>query len=395
MTKKTPEKKCLIVTSVSSMVGQFMMPNIDLLMSLGYDVTVATNFEFGSTFDSACANELLNALEKKNVIICNVSFVRSVFSFKNITAYRQIKKLVDKNNYSLIHCHSPIGGVIARLVARKKRSFGTKVIYTAHGFHFFKGASLVNWFLYYFTEKYLSKITDILITINKEDYDFACRKMQASKIRYVHGAGVDTKKFSEPVVDAKTKRNEIGIPLNSDVLISVGELTKRKNHQVIIKTMGKMKTKDLYYVICGQGKRIAGLRNLCRRLNLQNRVMFLGYRNDIADLLCMSNLYVFPSLQEGLSVSLMEAMAAKLPCVVSNIRGNVDLITDGEGGVLCSVNNIGEYKNAIEKLVVDIELRQKMGEYNQAVLRKFDTAIVLNQLEKIYNELLFLDSTGH
>jgi glycosyltransferase involved in cell wall biosynthesis len=370
-------KKCLIVASVSSMIGQFNMPNIDLLLSMGYKVTVAANFSFGNTFNNSHAEDLWDVLKDKNVDVYNIKFYRNIFSFKNITAYKQIKKLIANNNYELIHCHSPIGGVVTRLAAKKHRKNGTCVIYTVHGFHFYKGAPILNWLLYYPIEKWLSKYTDALITINHEDYDLAKQKMKAEKIYYIPGIGIDTEKFANPATDLERKRKELKIPSDATVLISIGELSKRKNHQAAIKAVNKIKSNKLYYIICGEGKLESKLRNLCKKFKVENRVLFLGYRSDTVDLLHMSDIFIFPSLQEGLPVALMEAMAAGLPCVASKIRGNTDLIKHNKGGFLCG----NEYSSSIE---IMMKKQMYMGKYNREFIAQFDISNSMQKMLKIY-----------
>jgi len=379
-------KKCLMIASVSSMIGQFNMPNIDLLLSMGYMVAVAANFSFGNTFTDSDAEDLWNTLKSKNIEVHNIAFVRNIFDFKNITAYKQIKTLIDENGYSLIHCHSPIGGAVARLAARRHRKTGTQVIYTAHGFHFYRGAPLVNWLLYYPMEKWLSKYTDILITINNEDYNSAIQRLNAKNTYYIPGIGVDANRFANPAVDGKSKRGELGIPADATVIISIGELSKRKNHQVAIKAMSKIKSDKLYYIICGQGKLQKKLRDLCQKLKLENFVLFLGYRNDISDLLHMSDIFVFPSLQEGLPVALMEAMAAGLPCIVSKIRGNTDLVAHTKKVYICENNDEGEYIRAIENFMEEGARSGKMDAQTKNPLKKFDITYVLQQTKKIYSE---------
>jgi glycosyltransferase involved in cell wall biosynthesis len=376
------DKKCLIVASVSSMISLFNMPNIELLQSMGYDITVAANFSFGNVFSNNHAEELWNKLESMNVKVYNIKFFRNAFNLKNVTFYRQIKRLIKENDYSLIHCHSPIGGAITRLAVHKARKKNSKIIYTAHGFHFYKGAPIINWLLYYPMEKWLSKCTDVLITMNKEDYELAKRKMKAKSTHYIPGIGVDTDKFSKPNVDRDFKRYELVIPSDAVVLISVGELNKNKNHQIIIKAMAKLKTPNLHYCIAGIGNMDSELKKLAGNLGLQNSFHLLGYRTDIVDLLHMVDIFVFPSLREGLPVSLMEAMAAGLPCVASKIRGNIDLIEHGKGGFLCGVNEVDEYKKAIENIMEN----PGMGEYNKNIVQKFDIGVVMEQMKKIYNE---------
>ena len=367
------KKKCLYLATLTDHIKAFHIPYLRWFKEQGWEVHVAT---YGDDEIPYC--------DKKY----NIAIQRSPFRLKNIKAYYQLKNVLKSENYDIIHGHTPMGGVLTRLCGKRHRKHGTKVIYTAHGFHFYRGASLLNWLLYYPIEKWLSKYTDVLITMNKEDYDFAQLKMKAKKICYISGIGIDTDKFANLTIDRETKRRKLGIPTEAIVLISVGELSKRKNQQVAIKAVSKLKLNNLYYVICGQGNLKDNLVNLCKELNIENHVLFLGYRSDTVDLLHMSDVFMFPSLQEGLPVALMEAMAAGLPCIVSRIRGNVDLIENKKGGLLCNVSNEGEYSIAINTIVENYEFKHDMSEYNKNVVQKFDIKVVMEQMEKIYREVL-------
>jgi glycosyltransferase EpsD len=360
-------RKCLFVATVIGHIKVFHIPYLKWFKEQGWEVHVAANGE----------EEIPYCDKKFNILI-----QRSPFKLQNINAHSQLKKIISYEKYDIIHGHTPMGGILTRLCGKKHRKTGTRIIYTAHGFHFFKGAPFINWLLYYPMEKWLSRYTDTLITINKEDFNFAERKMKAKSTHYIPGIGIDTDKFASSIVDKETKRNEFGIPLDSIVLISVGELNTNKNHQIIIKAINKIKNDNLYYIICGQGNELKQLQGLCKKLGIENHVLFLGYRTDIIDLLHMSDVFVFPSLREGLPVSLMEAMVAGLPCVVSKIRGNVDLIEHGKGGFLCGVNDVNEYEEAIEKVTKN----KNMGEYNKTAVQGFDVAVVLNKMKEIYYE---------
>ena len=355
--------KVLFVATVTEHITAFHLPYLRWFKEKGFEVHIA-----------AWGDDVIPYCDKKH----NVAIRRSPFKLGNIKAYFQLKNILKHEKFDIIHGHTPMGGILARLCGRKHRKHGMKVFYTAHGFHFFKGAPLLNWLLYYPIEKRLSRYTDVLITINREDYALAKRKMRAEKVCYVPGVGVDTDKFAAPSVDRETKRKELGLPLDAVVLISIGELNKNKNHQTAIKAVSRIQNDNLYYIICGRGKLQGKLQELCRQLKLEDRVMFLGYRKDIPELLNSSDIFVFPSLREGLSVSLMEAMAASLPCVVSKIRGNVDLIEDSKGGYLCG--NIGDYTESIEKI------NQNMGEHNKNVIQNFGLAFVMEKMKEIYSE---------
>ena len=291
------------------------------------------------------------------------------------SAYKQIKKLLVNNKYEFIHCHSPIGGVCGRLAAKVTH---TKVIYTAHGFHFYKGASKLNWMIYYPIEKVLSYITDVLITINKEDYELAKR------VEYVPGIGVDTNKFAKVVMDKNEKRKELGLCQDNIVLLSVGELNKNKNHEVIIRALAKLENSNIQYIIAGRGNLELSLKELAKELNIEKQVHFLGFRTDISELYNISDIFCFPSYREGLSVALMEAMSSGISVVCSNIRGNRDLIHNDKGGYLCNPKNVDEFLTKIRHLYKNKNIMIDMGRHNQVYINKFDIEIVNEQMSKIY-----------
>lgn len=339
------QEKVLILASVASMIDQFNMSNIDILLSLGYEVHVACNFEKGSTCTAERINQLKKKLDKLNVKYYQIDFTRSVFNiFKDIEAYKQVKKIMVENRYKFIHCHSPIGGVVGRLACKKTR---TKCIYTAHGFHFFKGAPIQNWLIFYPIEKWLSKYTDILITINKEDYDRAKKKFNMKKIEYVPGVGIDIDYIKSIVIDKNNLKNALNIPIDNKVIISVGELSKRKNHEIVIKSLKNIQ--NVTYIICGQGDLKDHLNYLAKQYNVDLRL--LGFRSDRIELMKMSDIFIFPSLQEGLPVALMEAIACELPCIASKIRGNIDLIVDEKNGYLINTKDTMLINHLISKIL--------------------------------------------
>lgn len=376
-------KKVLMLASVASMIDQFNMGNIGILKEQGYEVHVAANFEQGSTSSSDRMEKFKQELKELNIQYYQIDFSRNITNIlENIKAYNQIKKIMSENNYEFVHCHSPIGGVCGRLAAKVTK---TKVIYTAHGFHFFKGASKLNWILYYPIEKILSYITDILITINHEDYHTAKKKMKAKQIYYIHGIGVDTKIFNNVIVDKEKKKNELNMPKDAVVLLSVGELNKNKNHEIIIRALAKLNNKKVYYCIAGKGSLKSYLEKLANSLNISEQVYFLGFRTDINKLYKVSDVFCFPSYREGLSVAMMEAMASGLPVVCSDIRGNTDLIKNGQGGYLCKPNSVDSFEKAIRQLISSNELVNSMIKINQSNIKTFDNEIVVQEMNKIYN----------
>lgn len=375
-------KKVLVLASVASMIDQFNIPNIKLLKDMGYEVHVACNFEKGNTCTKDKIIELKNTLKRMDVNFYQIDFVRKITKLaENLKAYKQVEHLLKKNDYRFIHCHSPIGGVCGRIAGHRTN---TKVIYTAHGFHFFKGAPLLNWLLYYPVERWLARYTDVLITINKEDYSRAKKSFKAGRIEYVPGVGIDLEKFNKVEIDTNLKRKEIGLPQNSFVLLSIGELNKNKNHEIVIRALATIKNKHIHYIICGQGQLESYLKNLSNELGLKNQVHLLGFRKDIPEIFRVSDLFVFPSFREGLSVSLMEAMANGIAVVCSEIRGNSDLIQSGEGGYLVKPTEIEGFANYLTKLMSDNKLRKDLGQFNLKKIENFSIENVISAIENIY-----------
>ncbi|MBD7964914.1 glycosyltransferase family 4 protein [Fictibacillus norfolkensis] len=366
-------KKILIVSTVSRQFYLFEQGNIEVLKSLGYEVHAAANFS-----DS---NERLDSLE---IVRHHFDIDRSPFSLINIKAYKELKKIMKSEKFNVVHCHSPMGGVLARLVAR---SVGiTPVIYTAHGFHFYKGAPMINWLVYYPVEKFLSKLTQMIITINQEDFAMA-KKFNTNRVVYVPGIGVNTEKFNDYIVDRDKKRKDLNIPNETVVLVSVGEMIKRKNHESALKALSKVNNRDYLYLICGKGELDDYLRSLTKSLGIEDKVRFLGYRNDIPEICIASDIFLFPSFQEGLPVSVMEAMSAGLPVIGSEIRGNTDLIDNDKGGYLLKPEDVAGFAEKIERVISNKELRKKMGKYNSLKVKEFDQKRVKKIMAELYEGL--------
>lgn len=378
--------KALILASVASMIDLFNRDNINILLKLGYDVEVATNFEFGSITSSKRVNEYKQELIDKGIKVYNIPIPRNINMIKEIiSSYRMLKKLVNKREYAVVHCHSPIGGVICRLACKNvRKKYATKVIYTAHGFHFFKGASKKNWMLFYPTEYFCSYYTDVLITINKEDYNSA-KKFHAKKVEYVPGIGIHTNEFRNISINRNKLREEFGFSDDDFIFMSTGQISVRKNHEVIIRALAKIDNSKVKYLIVGFGELETKLKKLVSELELNSRVVFAGYRDDVKEILHVVDAYAFPSLQEGLPASLMEAMSVGLPVVCSRIRGNVDLIENGKGGLIYDCKDIEGFAEGMKK--ISEGLGNEMGINNIETMKKFDASVVNEIMEKIYREV--------
>lgn len=380
------DKKALIVTTVSGFVPQFEMENVHILQKMGYEIHYASNFRnvnYGS--DN-------HRLDGTGIIRHQIDFVRSPFQVgANWKAYWQLKQVMREEHYDIVHCHTPMGAVLARMAARRYRKHGTKVLYTAHGFHFYKGAPLKNWLLFYPVERWLAGFTDVLITINKEDYNRAKRfcKRKATLVEYIPGVGIDTEKIETVVKSVKRveKREELGLSEKEFVLISAAELTYRKNQKVVLEAVSELKEKygkRVRLLFCGEGPKQEELENYAKTVKIDEQIKFLGYRTDLYELYAIADCFVFSSLQEGLPVALMEAMAAGLPVVCSKIRGNVDLVKDGENGYLVPALESSKYAAKVNNMM---KKQENMGSNNKERIKKYDIKQVEGHMKKIYKEL--------
>lgn len=380
-------KRALVLASVASMIDQFNMPNIRLMIEMGYTVDVACNFVEGNTCNDEKVVALKRTLKEMGVQCFQVDFARNVLKVtQNLKAYRQTKRLIDERGYSMIHSHSPIGGLLSRIAAREARKKGCKVIYTAHGFHFFNGAPKQNWLIFYPIEKFSSRWTDVLVNITHEDYKLAMEKMSAKKVVYVPGVGIDTKAFlpdEKAAAVGAEKRKELNLKAEDTVILSVGELNKNKNHEVIIRAMARLGRKNVHYVIAGRGVLKEKLEQVATELGVKPQLHLLGFRTDVRDLFKMADIFAHPSFREGLSVAVMEAMASALPIICTEIRGNTDLVDAGKGGYLFDPTNVDSAYEALKGIVEAGNLKI-LGQYNAKKAEKLDVKVIMEKMREIY-----------
>lgn len=376
--------RALLTATVLSHVAQFHQPAIDLLKEAGYEVHVAAR----------------NNLDQKPGLtlagvdrIIDVPFERSPFTPRNLLAARRLRQVLRATDYDLIHCNTPVAGFLTRLLGQRSRRRGARMVYTAHGFHFFKGAPLLNWLVYYPLEFLCAFGTDILVTINREDRLRAAR-FPARAVEYIPGVGVDLARFSSSSADRSEVRRSLGLSHDDFVVLSIGELNDNKNHQTVIKSLAATTTPNLRYLICGNGPRRSDLERLAVDLGLKDKVRFLGYRRDIPDLLAASEAFCLPSIREGLPMSLMEAMAAGLPVISSRIRGSVDLVDDGRGGLLVdAADDRAAFTAALDALGTDPGIAAAMGSYNVGRVRAFSKEAVTCAFAEVYG-LKLTDQAG-
>lgn len=373
--EKILRKVLFVATVVKTHIMEFHVPYLKMFKEMGWETAVAAKNDYDDPEE--CVIPYCDTYY-------NIPFERFPVKPQNLKSYKMLKNNIDDGEYDIIHCHTPVGAMLTRLAALDARKKGTKVFYTAHGFHFYKGAPLINWLLYYPVEKWLSRYTDVLITINKEDYKRA-KTFKAKETYYVPGVGIDIDRFNtknETNVREKI-RKEFGIPVDATVLLSVGELNKNKNHRVVFQALSQLKNNNIYYIICGRGPLMQKYRDLAKSLGISDNIILTGYRTDVHRFYQTADIFVFPSYREGLPVSMIEAMYNHLPIICTNIRGSKDLAENSGNIIIDNPDNANLFVQGII-LLENAETRLEVGDYNREKANDYLLPMVIEQYKKIY-----------
>ncbi|WP_226526467.1 glycosyltransferase family 4 protein [Metabacillus niabensis] len=370
--------KVLFCATVDYHFKAFHLPILKWFKEKGWEVHIAASGEMELPF-----------VDQK----FNISIQRSPFQTKNITAFQELKEVINKNDYKIIHCHTPMGGVLTRMASKQARKNGTKVFYTAHGFHFCKGSPVMNWLLYYPIEKALARYTDCLITINEEDYNLAIsHRFRASEIEHVHGVGVDTTRF-KPIdkEDRRERRERFGFKDDDFLMFYAAEFNKNKNQQFLIKALAKIKDSipNARLLLAGEGLLQDSCKKLASELGVNHMVDFLGYRNDIVNILPMCDVAVASSLREGLPVNIMEAMACGLPVVAIKNRGHNELIVNQNNGWTVDSEDINDMAEKIVLLSNEQHLLNTLGKNGRDRIEKtYSVNTIVNEKSQLYEKYM-------
>ncbi len=371
--------KVLLTATVQSHICQFHKPLVEVLHAHGCEVHVA------SRNNLAEKNGLkLDFVEK----VFDIPFSRSPKSLDNLKAKKMLKKIIDEGNYDVVHCNTPMGGIVTRLAAKKARKKGTKVFYTAHGFHFYSGAPKKNWLVYYPIEKFFSRYTDKLITIVDEDYQLATKKMRG-EVHRIHGVGVDEKRYCPVDYTEKTRlRREMNFKENQRLILCVGELLPNKNQKMAILAMKDIVRyyPDAVLLIAGNGPEKGNIEHEIRECALENNVKLLGYCTNLQDYQHIVDVSVSCSKREGLGLNVIEAMLSETPVVATINRGHKELIEDGVTGYLVPVNDFGLMYTRITELLSDADKYEEVQTKAREYALDYSFSSVKNELEDIYFE---------
>ena len=373
-------KKILLVATVQSHICQFHKPLVKMLHENGFEVHVAAKNNL-----SVKDGLKLDFVDK----IYDVPFERSPFNIKNISAYKQLSQILKTNNYNAIHTNTPVGGVVGRLAAAKQRKHNCKVLYTAHGFHFYEGASIKNWLIYYPIEHFMCKYTDALITISDEDYNRAVNKFNVKTFR-IHGVGAHSKRFTIPTKnEIRTLKNKFSYSPNSQIIICTGELNNNKNQITAINAMKSIVEThpNAILLLAGNGPNENMLRNMVSELNLNNNIKLLGYRKDLENFVKMSDIAISCSIREGLGLNLVEAMLCEKPVVATINRGHKELVSDNVNGFLVNTGDSDTLAQKIQLLLENPELSESFGKEGSKFAQSYTDMAVQNELFNIYSKL--------
>lgn len=366
-------KKILYVTTVSRTINAFLIPHIERLIDEGYEVDCACSID----------KEIDKRIVDKGCNIFDTPFSRNPLDVKNIKAFKKLIKLQRENQYDIVHVHTPVASVFGRLLKRKFPSL--KTIYTVHGFHFFKGAPLINWIIYYPIEKFMSKYTDVIITMNDEDYNRA-KKLKSKNVYFINGVGIDLNYYNNNRFNKTEERKKLNLNQDDFVILMIAEANKNKNIIQVIDAIEIIKKNNIEVkvLIAGDGILLERLRKEIKDKKLQNNINMLGYRKDVRELIAACDIGILTSYREGLPRNIMELMAFGKPVIGTNIRGIRDLVINNFNGYLVEVGDSIDTANKIEKVYKEYEKIINMSKNSITLINKYDIRKIIDSIEKIY-----------
>ncbi|MGC8778914.1 MAG: glycosyltransferase family 4 protein [Candidatus Caldatribacteriaceae bacterium] len=368
-------KRILFLATVDTHIFTFHLPFMRIFESLGYTVEVA-----------ARDTGFRERIEKAGFLFHDIPFSRRPLSFSNVLAFLKLIQLFRKKQYILIHTHTPVASFLGRIAGKIARV--PRVLYTAHGFHFYRGASWKAWLFWYTAEKIASLFTDALIVLNEEDFEHGQRLgfVPGENLFLVHGVGVDLERFQG--VPSKV-REELGIGKDEVVATCVAEFTPRKNHAFLLSAWKEVtkRYRNAHLLLVGDGELLGRVKEEAEKASLP-RVYFLGWRKDIPEILSASDIVVLVSRHEGLPRALLEGMASGKPLIATDVRGNRDLVEDGVNGFLATPGDVQALVEALGELIASQDLREKMGKESRKKAETYSLHKVLKEMEAIYRRFL-------
>lgn len=373
------QKKVAFIATLYKHLADFSLPHMKLLQNLGYEVHIYA-YEARRKRD----------LEDVGVVCHDLPLGRNPFNWQNFSTIKKLTTSLKAEGFEMIHCHTPMGGVAGRIAGRYAKI--PNVVYTAHGFHFFKGSTRTSWLIYHTVEKMLAKWTDHLILVNEEDYKIGKTFNVRQTVNWIP-EHTSIRKFNINV-DRTEYRKKIGISSSDFVFVCVAELIPRKNHIQIIESLSrivdKYMCKSIKCLFVGEGELLDFLQKKVDEMQLNNVVKFLGFRKDIPELLNISDVGILVSYQEGLPVFGLESIASGLPFITTDIRGSQDLVLDYENGIKVKPDDVDATVTAMSYMIENRNVLEKMGLKSKEISLQYDESIILRKTEKVYIQALNL-----
>lgn len=373
-------KRALMLAPMGSVHRRFNKANIDALQAMGYEVELCANFENGEG-PEIHNRKYAEECTKNGIKIHSIPFARHSLT-GSLRCLPQLKELLRTERYDLVHTHTETGGLLLKLAHCVKGR--TKFFYTPHGMSFWKGSGLKSQLVYKPLERWICSGMDMNLGMNLEEVENLHRWNKKTGV-YVHGIGLNVSRMRSPIRKREDLREEFGLADGDKFIASIGELDDNKNHITVIRALALLGRKDLKYVVCGVGPNRDMLMREAERMGLKDNVLLAGYRSDIPDVLNAADIFVFPSFHEGMPVSALEAMACGLPVICSQIRGNVDIVEEGENGYLFAPADSDALSRKIGLLMDDADKRKTMGAKNRKIVEDFSLETVTEELKRIYS----------
>lgn len=377
-------KRALLLAPMGSVHRRFNKANIAALQSLGLQVELCANFENGNG-PEIHNQDYVEECEKRGLRTHSIPFARHSLT-GSLKCLHQLKELLSREQYDLVHTHTETGGLLLKLAHSEKGK--SKFVFTPHGMSFWKGSSLKSQLVYKPLERWICSGMDMNLGMNREEMEYL-ERWNRNNATYVHGIGLDLSRFESHNEASKAVRKEFLLNTNGKMIVSVGELDNNKNHITVIRALAQLDRKDWKCVICGVGPNKDILMQEAERLGLKEHVVLAGYRSDIPEILNAADIFVFPSFHEGMPVSVLEAIACGIPIICSAIRGNVDVVQDGDNGYLFKPSDGDTLSREIALLMDNETLRLQMGAKNKKVVKKFSLEAVTEELKAIYSKVLY------
>lgn len=377
--------KALLLAAMGSVHRQHNKANIKALKEIGAIIYLAANFGTDTPREKN-NTQFVAECKRDGINIIDIPFRRGGF-ITNIFQIPVLNKFLKREKFDIVHVHTETGGFMLRLSCLIQSKCNTKFVYTPHGMSFWKGSSLKSQLVYRPLERWICSAMDMNLGMNMEEVE-NLEQWNKRTAHYVHGVGLDVARMQNPVRSREQMREEFGLTESDKFIASIGELDDNKNHITVIKALATLGRKDFKYVVCGVGPNKDMLLAEAEHMGLKENVILAGYRSDIPDVLNAADIFVFPSFHEGMPVSALEAMACGLPIICSEIRGNVDIIREGDNGYLFQPSDVETLARKLEYLLDDTEKRKVMGLKNKEDVKDFSLESVTEELKRIYKSVL-------